>query len=349
MGKKNLTINKMKTKKILFILKNKNEASSRFRVEAYFPYLKNDFTFSIFYSEYNNNAIPKILRSFIKRMRFIRLLFQVTRYDIVFMQRPMSSDRKKSIFFEKLLVKFNKNLIFDFDDALFVQNHTKISNLIKISRRIICGNDYLARYAKQYNLNTFVIPTTIDTQKFFPLKNKQYDKLTIGWTGTSGNYDNFSQELIETLKKLLDNYQNINFLFICDRKPPEHFNFSYNFIQWNEKTELNDLQKIDIGLMPLIDSEWTRGKCGFKLIQYGAIGIPSIASNVGVNNQVILQNKSGYLIDYEKEWYDKLELLINNEKLRKKFGETARKHIESSYSVKATYPLLKNVCNSLIQ
>ena len=340
MGKKNLTTKQTHKQKILFILKNKNEASSRFRVEAYFPYLKNDFDYAVFYSEYNNRSVAKIFRSFIKRIRFIRLLFQVRRYDIVFMQRPMSSDKKKSVFFEKLLTLFNKNLVFDFDDALFVQNPVKISNLIKLSKKVICGNDYLASYAKRYNPNTFVVPTAIDTQKFFPLQKKQTDKLTIGWTGTSGNYANFSQELIKALKQILQKRSNVEFLFICDKRPPAHFTFPYRFIQWSEKSELEDLRQIDIGIMPLVDSEWTRGKCGFKLIQYGAIGIPSVASNVGVNGDVVLHEKSGYLI-FHQEWHERLEALLNDEDLRRTFGKTARAHIESNYSLKATYPLLK--------
>ena len=98
-------------KKILFIVKNENEASSRFRVFAYLPYLKNDFEVDIFFSEYNNKKVPKFLRSFIKRLRFLSLLFRAKKYAVLFMQRPMSSDKSKSTFFENLLSKINKNII----------------------------------------------------------------------------------------------------------------------------------------------------------------------------------------------------------------------------------------------
>jgi len=104
-------------KKILFIIKNQHEASSRFRVIAYLPYLKNNFETEIFFSEYNNKKVPKLLRSLVKRFRFLLLLFKAKKHDVIFMQRPMSSDKKQSIFFEKLLSKINSNIIFDFDDA----------------------------------------------------------------------------------------------------------------------------------------------------------------------------------------------------------------------------------------
>lgn len=329
-------------KKILFIVKNKNEPSSRFRVFPYLPYLNNNFHTSIFYSEYNSTNIPKVLRSIIKRLRFISLLFQAKRYDAIFMQRPMSSDKNKGVFFETLLSKINSNIVFDFDDALFIQNETKIKALIKLSNLIICGNQYLAHYSLKHNKKTYIVPTTIDTSKFIPLSSKDSNHTTIGWTGTSGNYENFTPELLDTLKKTTLKYPNVRILFICDKKPPESFDFVYDFIYWNSKTELQDLQKIDIGLMPLKDNSWTRGKCGFKLIQYGSVGISSIGSNVGVNNEIILDKKSGYLINDESQWFEKLKSLIEDKSLRDSMGITARKHIEDNYSTVGNYQKLKN-------
>ena len=332
-------------KKILFIIKNKNEASSRFRVSAYLPYLKNDFNSEIFYAEYNNQKVPKIFRSFIKRFRFLFLLLSVKQYDVIFMQRPMSSDKTKGTTFERLITKFNSNLIFDFDDALFVQNETKIKALCKLSKHIVCGNSYLYDFSNKYNKNSHIIPTTIDTNSFVP-SNSLDKPLVIGWTGTSGNYANFSDTLINTLSKIITNVNNISILFICDKRPPEHFKFKYDFIKWEESTELNDLQKIDIGIMPLIDSEWTRGKCGFKLIQYGAIGIASVGSNVGVNNQVIIDNETGFLINNEDEWLEKLNLMITEEKLRTKMGEKAREHIIKNYDTANNYNKLYEILMS---
>jgi hypothetical protein len=332
-------------KSILFIVKNKNEASSRFRVFAYFPYFLNDFRIKVFYAEYNNKNIPKIFRSIIKRIRFLLLLISIKKYDIIFMQRPMSSDKNSSTNFEYIMSKLNPNIIFDFDDALFIQNKIKIQALLNLSHKVICGNKYLADYALKYNKRTVIIPTTTDIKKFIPLTLGK-DLLTIGWTGTSGNYTNFTAELIHTLDRILSIYSHVNILFICDKKPPSHFNFQYTFIKWSDETEVVDLQKIDIGIMPLKDSAWTRGKCGFKLIQYGAIGIASIGSNVGVNNQVIIDNKTGLLINNENEWFSQLKKIIDDKQFRNLLGNNARNHITKNYSTSAIYPRLFQVLNS---
>ena len=140
----------------------------------------------------------------------------------------------------------------------------------------------------------------------------------------------------------------MNFLFICDHKPDKRFNFPYNFIYWNEKTEVEDLQNIDIGLMPLIDSPWSKGKCGFKLIQYGAIGITSIASDVGVNSDIILNDKSGILIK-DNKWGTSLATLIDDAPLRKRMGEKARQHIQKHYSLSSNYHKLNSILHSLIE
>jgi hypothetical protein len=327
--------------KILFIVKNQNEASSRFRVFAYWDELKKDFISDIFFAEYKNKYIPKFLRSLIKRIRFLYLLWIVSKYDVIFMQRPMSSDKDSGVFFEKLLVRLNPNLIFDFDDALFVQNPVKIDALIALSKLCICGNTYLAEYTRRINPNTVIIPTAIETRKFIAKDSKNSDLITIGWTGTSGNYAFFSNELKQALKNILSENRSVRFLFICDHRPDLSFDFPYDFIRWNPETEVADLQQIDIGLMPLEDSAWTKGKCGFKLIQYGAIGITSIASPIGVNPDVVLDTQSGYLTQNEN-WYELLNNLITNETLRKTMGENARKHINAHYSIQSNYPKLKD-------
>lgn len=330
---------------ILFIVKNKNEASSRFRVFAYEKYLINDFDIKYYYAEYNNPHLPKPIRSIIKRFRFFYLFFLAFQYDIIFMQRPMSSDKKKSVFFETILSYINPNLIFDFDDALFIQNEKKIKSLISLSKVCICGNQYLADFSKKYNPNTFVIPTPIDTDKYITKQEDISNKLlTIGWTGTSGNYNFFTPELIQALTEILEENKEITFLFICDKKPPATFTFPYTYIPWRSETEVDDLSKIDIGLMPLIESPWTKGKCGFKLIQYGTMSIPAIASNVGVNNEVILDEKSGFIVDQSNTtWKKHLETLIHTPSLCKEMGIKARTHIQKHYSTEVNYPKLKAV------
>lgn len=337
-------------KSILFIVKNKNEASSRFRVFSYMKHLKNDFDVHIFYAEYKNTALPKPLRSLIKRIRFFSLLFLAFKNDILFMQRPMSSDKSTSTFFEWLLNRCNPWLIFDFDDALFVQNEPKIRSLISLSKACICGNEYLEEFAQKYNRHTYIIPTPIDTEKFQTKPFNENKTVTIGWTGTSGNYAFFTDALVQAIKEMLASHEHVNFLFICDKQPEKRFDFPYEFIQWSEANEVEDLKKIDIGLMPLIDSPWTKGKCGFKLIQYGTIAIPSVASDVGVNSEIILDQQSGYIVKSDAQaWKKALERLINSPETRREMGKKAREHIDAYYSVTANYPKLKKVLDETMQ
>ncbi|WP_373033204.1 glycosyltransferase family 4 protein [Sulfurovum sp.] len=333
--------------KILFIVKNKNEASSRFRVFAYFDQLQNDFTLHTFYAEYNNKKVPKIFRSLIKRLRFLSLLWKAKEYDLLYMQRPMSSDKSDSTFFEKLLVKINPHLIFDFDDALFVQNEPKIKSLVTLAQTCVCGNDYLAEFARRYNPNTVVIPTAIDTDRFQQRLQTDKTTITIGWTGTSGNYQFFTDKMINDIDRLLNETPNSRFLFICDRPPEKRFTFKYDYIPWRAESEIDDLQQIDIGLMPLIDSPWSRGKCGFKLIQYGAIGIASVASDVGVNADVILDTKSGYLVK-DDDWYTPLKALLKHQDLAREMGQQAQLHIQRHYSIEANYLKLKEAISTTV-
>lgn len=334
-------------KKILFIIKNQNEASSRFRVIAYFNRLKKDFDIDVFYSEYHNKNIAKIFRSTIKRFRYLTLLWRIKSYDAVYMQRPMSSDHSSSIFFESLLASKNPNFIFDFDDALFIHNKQKIIKLISMVKTCVCGNKYLQDFAIKHNPSTCIIPTAIDTGIFRPKLCTDNSTITIGWTGTSGNYQFFSDNMISQIKTLLKNHNHVKFLFICDHKPQARFDFPYEFIRWNESSEVSDLKRIDIGLMPLKDSAWSRGKCGFKLIQYGAIGIPAIASNTGVNSEVIINNKTGLLVEND-DWLSPVGILLKSSDLRCEMGKHAAQHIRKNYSLNANYEKFLNVINSSI-
>lgn len=325
--------------KILFLLSSRHEASSRFRVDAYVNKLQEDFAIRLEYLSEKPKFLPKFLKRTYKMILLVITALRVKQYDVVFMHRIVSS-YKDNLWFEKMLHKWNKNIIFDFDDAIFMHNEHKVSSVIFMSSVVLAGNGYLQKYALQSSRNVLVLPTVIDTDKFTIKEIVPTQNITIGWTGTSSNYQFFSDNLIKELKVLLEKYRNVRFLFICDKLPDARFNFNYEFTKWTHVSEVEDLKLIDIGIMPLVDNEWTRGKCGFKLIQYGSIGIPSLGSNVGVNNDIIDDCKTGYLIGNDS-WYEKLEILITDFELRKKMGQEGRKKIEATYSLKVNYEVLK--------
>jgi glycosyltransferase involved in cell wall biosynthesis len=193
------------------------------------------------------------------------------------------------------------------------------------------GNEFLCNYARQYNQNVFIIPTIVDTDAGHnKLKNHfEGNRIIVGWTGSHTTLQNLSEieELIKNLKKEID----FDFLVISNR-PPD-WDFDFIFQKWDKKTESDDLLKMHIGIMPSKKGAWFEGKCGFKLIQYQACGIPTVASPVGVNPLITLHEKTGFLANDNEEWEKYLKLLITDTQLRVKMGKEGRKHIEEKYSL----------------
>jgi len=251
--------------------------------------------------------------------------------------------------FERLFTLRSK-LIFDFDDSIwlptiskgnqrlkFLKNPDKIKKIISFSSQVVCGNQYLATYASKYNSNVIIIPSTIDTDRYYTRKKATPKAITIGWSGSFTTVPHF-EYLIPALIKIQFKYGDwVNFLLIgvagynCK-------GLNIRSMPWNAKSEVEDLHFFDIGIMPLPDDEWTRGKCGMKGLQYMAAGIPTIMSPVGVNKEIIQDGENGFLASTEAEWIDKLTSLIESADLRERIGLNGRKTIEEKYSVKAVAP-----------
>ncbi len=274
------------------------------------------------------------------------LLFKIPRYDFVYIHREAAPAGPP--FFEFIIAKLlRKKIIYDFDDAIWVRiassANPKVSYL-KCSWKVkyICrwsyittvGNDFLADFAHRYSKNVMVIPTVVDTVNLHNrLKNQSEQPFTIGWTGTFTNFYNL-ERIFEPVKKLQEKY-NFRFLIIAD-KDPMLTGMKYEYIKWDKVTEIDDLIKFNIGVMPLNNSEVEMGKCGFKAIQYLSLGIPAVVSPVGANCKVVLNNVVGFWAESDEDWYTNLELLINDTECRIHMGTAAREHIINHYSVAAT-------------
>ena len=251
---------------------------------------------------------------------------------------------------EWLLAKvFQKKIIYDFDDAIWLtdkrnesllervlRNREKVSAICKWSYRISCGNQYLIDFAKRYNNNVFFLPTTIDTtnqhnSQLYTVKEKS-KKLTIGWTGTHSTLK-YLEDVFSILASIDEKYD-IEILVIANKKPPFTLK-SLRFIEWNKQTEIEDLLKIDIGLMPLPDDEWTKGKGGFKALQFMALGIPCIASPVGINSTIITNGENSFLAYSNQDWFDKIEKLLLDKEMRIEMGKKGRQTVLGHYSVEA--------------
>lgn len=333
--------------------------SQRFRFEHFTKTGLNgafQFTAAPFYSEstwkilYESNEnfkkITGVLSGFLRRFL---LLFSINKYDIVFIHREAAPVGPPV--FEWIIAKiFRKKIIYDFDDAIWIRTSSeanplaalikctwKVKNICSYCQVVSAGNEFLANYARQYCKDVRVIPTVVDTDNVHnQLKYQSGKPLVIGWTGTFTNLK-YLDIVAPAIKRLQELY-NIDFVIISN-KDPEICELRHSYIKWNAETEISDLIKFNIGIMPLEDTDIEKGKCAFKAIQYMGLGIPAVVSPVGTNCEVVKNGVTGFWAKDENEWYDKLELLIKDDERRSTMGVLSRNEIIERFSVKSSYKM----------
>lgn len=334
--------------------------SQRFRVELFLPELeKNKIEYNIqsFLDEDSWDKLYKagsiiakftgVLKGYARRWK--KIMFGLRGYDFVFIHREAAPLGPPV--FEWIISKlFRKKIIYDFDDAIWIPNTSsenrivswfkafwKVKYICRWSHTVVGGNDYLCNYARNYNNNVKRIPTCVDAEgRHNKLTNHDVDIIRIGWTGSHSTLK-YLDELLPVMAELGEK-NNIEFVVISDKNPAYQLS-SFRFIPWNEQTEVEDLQQINIGLMPLKDDAWSEGKCGFKLIQYLSLGIPALASPVGVNKEIIEQGKTGFLCKTNEEWISGMQFLIHNKEARRQMGLAGREKVKKSYDLQAYAPV----------
>jgi glycosyltransferase involved in cell wall biosynthesis len=345
-------------KRILYIVPHRFNRSpgQRFRCEHFIPWLKEngyEITYANLLSAWDDSHFYKkgnyllklfiVLKTYIKRANHIR---KVKQYNAVFIYRE--AFMLGTIRFEKKIKKKKVPIIYDFDDAIWLNDVSeankelrwlkrpeKTNDICQLATLVITGNNYLADHARKFNKNVEVIPTTIDTSYHASKGSKKTgETITIGWTGSSTTVKHFSI-LLPVLTKLKEKYnKSINIRLISDSGLKES-PIEIENIPWTAEDEIERLEEIDIGIMPLPNDEWSKGKCGFKGLQYMALGKPSVMSPVGVNNEIIEHGVNGFLAKTDKDWEQILIQLIDDKNLRERIGEAGRKTIEERYSIQA--------------
>lgn len=329
--------------------------SQRFRFEQYFHYLNEQnihFRCFPFWDEkswkilyHHGSTLKKTWALFVNFLkRWYQVFFIFPKADIVFIHREMAPIGPP--IFEWITARlFRKKIIYDYDDAIWMNNtssqnkiaaivkwHGKVKNICKWSYKVSCGNHFLKNFALQYNEKVCYNPTTIDTDYHTPSTTKKDEEnIILGWTGTHSTV-----KYLENLHDILAQLTTINGvkLVVISNQPPK-FDFPFTFIKWKEKTEIEDLQQFDIGLMPLENNEWEEGKCGFKALQYMALGIPAVVSPVGVNKNIITDLENGILVNSPQEWFNAITKLIEDKNLRYNLGLAGRVSVENKFSVKS--------------
>ena len=336
--------------------------SQRFRFEQYLGILRqhghqfrlasflDDATWRILYKP--GRAARKALGIAAGFGRRLGHLVAATGYDFVFIHREAAPIGPPVL--EWLLAKvLRKRIIYDFDDAIWLANtseanriaagvkwHQKAASICRWAYKNSCGNAYLAAYARQFNPSVLVNPTTIDTEH---LHNRVRDQaapgpLVIGWTGTHSTLK-YLRPLVPVLAQL--EAEGLEFEFrVISNQPPDFDQplRSLRFVPWQKATEIADLLAFHVGLMPLEDDLWAKGKCAFKALQYMALGIPALVSPVGMNPEVVQPGVNGYLCATPTDWYQCLQQLLHQPALRQQLGQAARLTIEQRYSVRANTP-----------
>lgn len=235
-------------------------------------------------------------------------------------------------------------MVFDVDDALWVvQRRFHGSDRIAArSQLIIAGNQFLADRYSTF-AETVVIPTAVDVSKYRQ-GSRSGDRKIVGWVGTSSGFQYLS--LIETaIGTVLRSRPNVDFVVMADRPPPLSLpSERVKFLQWTPDGEVEFLESMTVGLMPLRSGDWERGKCSYKMLSYMASGVPVVVSPVGMNIDVLAEGEVGFGADGPAEWVERMITLLDDEVLSARLGDTGRKLASELYSVE---PIADRIARAL--
>ena len=340
-------------------------AGCRFRIAQYVPYLESAgiqvtlspfFTRDFFRLVYQKGKYPQKASLFVRRaLSRLRTITQRASYDIIFIYREAFPIGPALI--EAVIARTRgAAVIYDFDDAIYLPNTSeanraiailkwpgKVKTIIKHSDCVIVGNEYLAAYARQYSSAVTVIPTCVDTSKFVPRSDVAQDfsppnRPVVGWIGTPT-----TAPYLLPLRSILQEVARVHpfVLRVCGAGAELQMpGVTVDNVPWTLDKEVSLFNTCDVGVYPLTDDEWARGKCGFKAIQFMACGVPVVAAAVGVNRDIIDDGVSGFTAVTPGEWAEKLGRLIADPTLRARLGEAGRQTIYARYSLRVNAPKL---------
>lgn len=329
----------------------------RYRIEQWEPLLRRqgvEITFAPF-EDLNLNRkifergqIGRKARYVAQAMgRRLKLLASLRSYDLVYMYREAALVGPP--LFERYIHSCGIPIVYDFDDAIFLPAASsanralswlkfpgKVRSICSIASHVMVGNQYLADYALGWNRNVSIVPSTIDMNNYlFDPSQRSPDKPVIGWSGSITTIP-YLETVGPALQKLARE-EPFRFRFIgpTDWEWP---GVEVESVRWRSQSEARDLSALDVGLMPLPDDPWTRGKCGMKALQYMALGISTVCSPVGFNAALIHDGQNGYLASSEDEWVEKLRELLRSPEIRERLGEAGRHTVEHQYTAVVQAP-----------
>ncbi len=312
--------------KVLFLLSKRQPPSSRLRIACMVPALEREGWLC---------TVRPIPSDPVGRVGTIRAC---GRHDVVVLQKKTSLHAPELL----LMRRANPNIVFDFDDAVMfhelehgkplrAKSFAKFLRTVRACRAVVAGNEFLAGFARPVCSEVHVLPTPIDTDRYVPRDGMQSGNgLTVGWLGTPGGlphvaaladvFGGVAQRVAGFRLKIVSSaFIDIPGVDVVKKR-------------YRVDDEIADLQSFDIGIMPLQDSLWTRGKCGFKILQYMGVGIPAIASPVGINSELVRHGETGFLAAEAEAWQKALLALAADPDLRHRMGSAGRARVAEGYS-----------------
>jgi glycosyltransferase involved in cell wall biosynthesis len=329
---------------------SKNISSRRFRIFQYIGYLnRQNIDIVEHYSAFGSWPPATIAyRPFWLVLTLLDRIIPIIRSyrcDITFFQRELVSTLLTFECFTK------RPRILDVDDAIWLQNKRANKNFLKLVQNcngIICGNQFIYENLKNYNSNCIIIPTSVDTNRFIPSMNStKTKKKIIGWSGLSSGFK-YLYDIEAELFKILSENDNVVLRIVSDSEPrfktiPDN---KIEFIKWTPENEVSTIQEMTIGIMPIDNSEWSKGKCSYKMLLYMSCSVPVVVSYFGMNIEVLSKAKIGFGASYKTDWSKYLQILLNDRILTMEMGINGRGVIEEHYSIEKNSIVLSNFIKS---
>jgi len=315
--------------KVTALTSGKHAPASRFRVRQFIRPLKHlGIEVQEFHPPWSKYRMASV--SAIGMLGRLEGLRAARSSDITWLERELIPGRLS-------LERFaGRRKLFDVDDAIWLLNRTGFSEKIAgLCDGVIAGNHFIADHYRQHHQRVWVVPTSIDTEVWQPAAGRaEGTRWMIGWIGSASNLP-FLYEVEEALARFLNEHRQAHLRVVSDREPSfkRISQSSWSFARWSPEGEVRLVQEMDVGLMPLPDTDWTRGKCAFKMISYMAVGLPVVVSPVGVNSEILGLGQVGLAAATSDEWYDALAALFADRSLARAMGAEGRKVVSEHYSV----------------
>ena len=324
-------------KKILFLSKGEDSSSTRYRALQFFPLLKLA-GFEVAHATASGGPLA-----------LIGALRQAARADLVVVLR-----KTFPLPLLWLLRRVSRRLAFDFDDAIFCNSDgspsatrmQRFSAMIRACDHVLAGNRFLTASAKAFNPAVTLLPTCVAAQAYAVTVDKPANVIDVVWIGSSSTRK-YLVAALPSLRLAAGRFPGLRLKIIADFDLPDA-GLPTMAVRWNANTEAADLASSHIGIAPMRDDDWSRGKCALKVLQYMAAGLPVVSSDCGANAEIIEDGVSGFLVGDDAGWETRLIQLANDAGLRHRMGEAGREKARSAYSIEPVFLRMRSVVDSLL-